>query len=94
MESGLICTVVPTDPYPSGVKMGELVHTSQSLRVVTTLELSLPPSLPPSLSPANANITSSSLARRAPFEMKTGQLMGATLYSTGDNFVVRFYLHC
>jgi len=30
VESGLICTVVPTGLYPGGVKTGELVHTSQS----------------------------------------------------------------
>ena len=70
----------------------------------TTFPLSLPPTpslrpplhLPsllcssPSLPTANAQILSSTLGGRAQFEVKTGQLMGATLYSTGDNFVVSF----
>ena len=70
----------------------------------TTFPLSLPPTpslrpplhLPsllcssPSLPTANAQILSSTLAGRGQFEIKTGQLMGATLYSTGEHFVVSF----
>ena len=31
---GVICTIVPTDPYPRGVKTGELAHISQGQDVV------------------------------------------------------------
>ena len=66
-----------------------IFHTSPS----PSLSLHPPPSfvpLPPSLPTANAQIVSSTLGGRAQFEVKTGQLMGATLYSTGEHFVVSF----
>ena len=46
--------------------------------------------LPPSLPTANAQLINLDIVARIQFEIKTGQLMGATLYSTGENFVVSF----
>jgi len=34
LSPGIIFTVVPPGPYPSGVKTGELVHTSQRCGLV------------------------------------------------------------
>jgi len=38
VESGFICSAVPTGLYPGGVKKGELVHTSQSHQSVVKTE--------------------------------------------------------
>ena len=35
---GLLCTVMPTGPYPGRVKTGELVHTSQSQECLMKIE--------------------------------------------------------